>query len=157
MNLEEKSGFPVALLVGFGVVLLLLGGIYLATRNSGPAESPAEERLPFGPPGKAYGEHVHFRDLKMSRAANFLNQEVTFLFGVLSNDGARTIREIEVTIEFRDMLNQVVLRETRRVFGQRVPPLPGGQSREFQLSFEHVPLDWNRQYPSIRITGLLLE
>jgi len=157
VNLEEKSNFPAALLAGSVVVLLSLGGVYLLTRNTKPSTSRVEEHLRLGPAEQAYTEHIHLRDLQMGRAANFLNQEVTFVFGALSNDGARAIRDIEVTVEFRDLLNQVVLRETRRPLGRPAVPLPGGRGREFQLSFEHVPMDWNRQYPTLRVTGLVLE
>ncbi len=154
---EEKSGFPAAFLAGVGVVLLLLGGVFLLTRSTKPAASATEQHLPMTETEQAYARQIRFLDLKMSRAANFLNQEVTFVFGSVVNDGARAIREIEVTIEFRDPFNQVVLRDTRRVFGPRVAPLAAGQRREFQLGFEHLPTDWNRQYPSIRVTGLLLD
>lgn len=156
MKLEEESRFRPAMLVGAGVVVLLLGGVLLLTRKSERAVLSGQ-RLPLGSIEKAYAESIHFRDLRMSRAANFLNQEVTFLFGVVSNNGSRTIREMEVTVEFRNMINQLVLRETQRIFGRYAAPLPGGQSREFQLTFEHIPADWNRQYPSLRVTGLLLE
>jgi hypothetical protein len=27
-----------------------------------------------------------------------------------------------------------------------------GETREFQLSFEHISADWNRQFPELRIT-----
>lgn len=154
---ENKSSVPFAFLAGLGVVLLLLGGAFLLTRVSRPKPSGAEDRLPMNATEQAYARQIRFLDLKMSRAANFLNQEVTFMFGSVVNDGARAIREMEATIEFRDPFNQVVLRDTRRVLGARAAPLAAGQSREFQFTFEHVPSDWNRQYPVIRVTGLLLE
>ena len=153
----NKSSVPFAFLAGLGVVVSLLGGAFLLTRASRPKPSAAEERLPMTATEQAYARQIRFLDLKMSRAANFLNQEVTFLFGSVSNDGARALDEIEVTIEFRDLFNQVVLRDTRRLLGARAAPLAAGQSREFQFNFEHVPSDWNRQFPVIRVTGLLLE
>jgi hypothetical protein len=55
------------------------------------------------------------------------------------------------------MLGQVVLREIRRPFGRNASPLGGGQSRDFQLTFEGVPRDWNVQYPTFRVSGLVLE
>lgn len=146
-----------AFLAGAGVVLLLLGGLYLLTRTASSGGSQAPRRLPISAAEQAYAEEIHFLDLKMSRATNFLNQEVTFLFGVVSNDGKRTIRDMEVSVEFRDLLNQVVLREIHRPLGPRAAPLLPGQRREFDLTFEHVPVDWNRRYPTIRVTGLLLE
>jgi len=29
--------------------------------------------------------------------------------------------------------------------------------RDFQVILERIPSDWNRQYPSIRVTGLILK
>ncbi len=157
MTEESKSGIPMAFLAGLVVVGLLLGGVFLLTRGSRSGGPIVEKPLPMGAAEQAYASQIHFSELKMSRAANFLNQEVTFLFGSVSNDGPRALHEIEVTIEFHDLFNQVVLRDTRRVFGARSAPLAAGQRREFQFGFEHVPQGWNQQYPSIRVTGLLFE
>jgi len=154
---KEKSGFPVAFLAGAGIVLLLIAGVYLLTQPAPSGGSQARARLPMGAVEQAYARNIHFVDLKMSRVANFLNQEVTLLFGVVSNDGQRSVQDMEVTVEFRDQLNQVVLRETHRLLGARAAPLPPGQRREFELTFEHMPADWNRQYPTIRVRGLVLE
>ena len=123
----------------------------------GRAGRLVEQRLPWGPTEQCYAKQIRFLEPKMGRAANFLNQEVTFIFGAVANDGPRAVREIGVTLEFRDVFSQVVLRDTRRVLGPRSTPLASGQRRDFQFNFEHVPADWRRQYPSVRITGLLLD
>lgn len=138
-------------------MLLLLGGVFLLTRHTGVSRSPSKPHLPMTATERAYASQIRFSNLQMSRASNFLNQEVTFLFGAVANDGARAVREVEVTVEFHDIFNQVVLRDPRRVLGPRAAPLAAGQRREFQFGFEHVPADWNRQVPSLRITRLLLE
>ncbi len=156
MTQQERNRMPVLFFAGLGVILVVLGGILVLTRYGG-RRSAAEARLPMTATEQAYASHIRFENLQMSRAANFLNQEWTYVFGTVTNDGPRTVREIEATIEFRDLLNQVVLRDTRRVLGARAAPLAGGERREFQFPFEHVPEDWNRQYPSIRVTGLALE
>ena len=154
---ETKRGFGPALLVGAAIVAVILGGlIWLAQRQTSEA-AKGEQALPFGPAEQAYAERIHFLDLRMSRATNFLSQEFTFLYGVVSNDGNRTIRQMEITVEFRDQLNQVVLRETTRIIGAKAEPLNGGFRRDLELTFEHIPDDWNRQYPTIRVTGLVLE
>ncbi len=154
---EDKSRTPAPFVAGIVVVGLLLGGVVLLTRHTRPAEPAVEEHLPITGPEQAYARQIRFFDLRMSRAANFLNQEVTFVFGIAANDGPRNVRDIEATIEFHDLFNQVILRDTRRVLGPRAAPLSPGQQREFQVGFEHVPAGWNHQYPSIRVTGLLLE
>jgi hypothetical protein len=153
---EEKPKFPVPFLAGIIVVLLLLGGVYLLTRYS-KQEAVREEHLPMTTSEQAYVSRIRFTNPKVSRASNFLSQEVTFVFGSVVNDGPRSIRQMEITVEFRDIFNQVVLREPRRPWGPQAPPLLGGQSREFQFNFEDVPADWNQAYPRLRIAGLLLD
>lgn len=157
MEIEEKRDFPLALLLGIGVMALLLGGLFFLTRESPQPAARTPQRLPMGPEEEAYAGQIQFSELRMSRAANFLNQEVTFLFGMVKNNGTRKVREIELTIEFQNLLNQIVLRETRRVIGKQAAPLEAGEAREFQLTFEQVPDDWNRHVPTLRISGLLLE
>jgi hypothetical protein len=86
-----------------------------------------------------------------------IKQEFTYVNGTMSNDGDQTIRAMEVTVEFRDDLKQVILRDSQFVIAPHGdPPLNAGLSREFQLTLEHVPAEWNQEYPSLRVTGLLL-
>ena len=154
---EDRSRYPTAFLAGLAVVLLLFGGLFLLTRGSRSAQPTAAPRLPMTATEQAYARQIRFLEPQMNRVANFLNQEVTIVFGTVANDGARTIREMEVTLEFRDIFSQVVLRDTRRLLGARASSLGPGQHREFQFNFEHVPADWNHQYPNLRVTGLLLD
>ena len=153
---EQRSQSPIAFAAGAVVVLLLLGGVILLSRGSHPNGAGAAARLPFGPTEQAYTEHIHFKDIQMAKANNFLNQEFTYIAGTLWNDGAHTIRALDVTLEFHDPFNQVILRETEPVVGPKDAALPGGQRRDFQITLEHVPVEWNQQYPSIRVTGLIL-
>ena len=150
---ESKS----AVLWGSIMAVAVLGGlIWLIFLHS---SSPRKEanRLPFGPVEQAYASRIGFSGFEMSRAANFLNQEVTYLSGNVANQGDRGVREIEVTIEFRDALNQVVLRDARRLLGKAGQRLAPGERRDFRIAFDHVPADWNVQMPSVRISGLELE
>jgi hypothetical protein len=153
---EEKSAFPVAFGIGIVVVLLIVGGVILATRFT-RSKAPAALPLPFGAAEQAAATRIHFLNPQMARASNYLNQEVTYVAGVISNDGVDTIREVEVQFEFHDPFNQVILRETRRLLGPGAKPLGGGQRADFQITLEYVPAEWNQQYPTIRITGVQLQ
>lgn len=157
MSTEERSDFPLAFLAGVGIMLLLLAGAYFLTRPSKPPGPVVEKHLPLGDAAKSYGERIHFTDLSVGRAANFLNQEVTFVFGTVANDGPKTVRGLEVTLEFRDLLKQVVLRETRILVDQRIAPLAAGEKREFQFTFEKIPAEWNQAVPGISVRGLIVE
>ncbi len=154
----ERRRFPIAFLAGAIVMALLFGGFYLLTRILGSRDSAAAVKLPFGPAEQAYAERIHFNDLHMSRSTNMIKQEFTYVTGTMSNDGDRTIRAMEVTVEFRDALNQIILRDSQFVIAPNGdPPLNAGLSREFQVTLEHVPAEWNQEYPSLRVTGLLLQ
>ncbi len=158
-TIEKKrdSNFALMLAVGAAVVLLLLGGLFLVNRMTRSSPVAQQKPLPFGPEEQAYAERIHFLNVQMSRAANFLNQEFTYVTGEVSNDGTRSIRALELTVEFRDPFKQVVLREKQRVITQQDRPLPGGLRQPFQITFEHIPDEWNHEYPSIHVTGLLLD
>src|ERR1700680_4112851 len=130
MESDDKKRLLVSFLAGLAIVLLVGGGIvYFLSRTKPSGGSAAEQPLPFGTAEQAYGGHLHFLNPQMSRLANFLNQEVTYISGTIANDGARDVREIEVTLEFHDPFNQVVLRERRRLLGSRAQPLGGGGRR----------------------------
>lgn len=157
-NRRRRSGFPAAFALGMVITLILAGGLLWltrATQSKGPAPIG---KLPFGAEEQAYAQQVHFQGGEMSQATNFLNQEFTYVAGTVSNDGSRTLRALDVVLEFRDAFNQVVLRDPQRIILTESPPLKGGQSRDFNVTLgAHLPTEWNRQYPAVRVTGLILE
>ena len=162
MNLpasEESSSsrFYVALAAGAGVVVLLIIAAILLGRGSGEKTAGQPAPLPFGATEQAYAEQIHFSNLKLTQATNMLNQEFTYVVGTVSNTGNRPVRAIEVTVEFHDLVNQLVLRDTVRVFPPGTAPLSPAHERDFQLTFERVPQGWNHQPPSMRVTGLDLQ
>ena len=155
---SSSNRFYVALAAGAGIVLLLIGAIVLFNGGSGGAKpSPKPAPLPFGPEEQAYAAQIQFSGLQLSQANNMLNQEFTYVVGTVANSGGRSVRAIEATVEFHDLVNQVVLRDTVRIFQPGAAPLAPGHERDFQLTFEHVSAQWNRQPPTIRITGLALQ
>jgi hypothetical protein len=155
---EERSRFPAAFAIGAVVVLRLLAGLLLLNRSIQPKRSVAAAKLPFGSYEQAYAERIHFQDLALSHANNFLNQEFTYVTGTVSNDDVKVIRALQVTVEFHDPFNQVILRQSDRLIEPTDQPLGPKQQRNFQVTIEQrLPAEWNQQYPSIRVTGLVLE
>jgi hypothetical protein len=125
--------------------------------SGGGGTAVVDAHLPFGPAEQKAAEHVHFHNIALSEATNMLNQNFTYVNGVVSDDGADTVKEVEVTIEFKNSMDQVGLRETRKLLGVGAAPLMGGDHRDFSVTLEAVPTDWNHEYPSIRVTGLQLQ
>ncbi len=153
---EARSQLPIAFAAGALLVVLVGGGLLLLTRSI-RSHTPAAAQMPWGPPEQTYAARIHFLDIRMARSTNMLNQEFTYVTGTISNDGVRTLRGLEVSVEFRDPFDQVILRERERLIDSGDQPLTGGQRRDFQVTLEHVPAEWNRQYPAIRVTGVILE
>lgn len=107
-----------------------------------------------GPEERAYAGSVGVDHLEVSRAENFLHQEVTTLAGQIENGGDHSLASVELTIEFSDQMNQIAQRETRTLFGPPGPPIPPGDHREFEVSFEHISSAWNMQQPTVKVTAL---
>ena len=154
---EEKSRAPMVLLVGIVAALVLIGALYLVGRLTPAPAKVVEQPLPMGAAEEAYAQNIQFLEPKVARAANFLNQEVTFVFGTVLNNGPRGVRQIEITLEFHDVFNQVVLRDKQRLFSPTAAPLAPNDRRDFQMGYETLPAQWNQAYPTIRITGLQLQ
>ena len=105
---------------------------------------------------KDYAKYLRVDNVAMTRAENFLHQEVTTMNADIVNSGPQAIAALELSVEFSDEMNQVVLRETRAVLGTPPAALAAGERRSFEISFDHVPPSWNMQQPAVRVTNLQL-
>jgi hypothetical protein len=105
---------------------------------------------------QGYAKEIEIANIAVSRAENFLHQEVTTLNGELYNAGTARVQDLRVTAEFSNNMDQIVLSETRNAFGNPQQVLSPGERRSFEISFEHVPDSWNMQAPKVRIAHLQL-
>jgi hypothetical protein len=152
---SQPGRFNFALILAAVSVLVTIGALYfLPGRQSPPGAAPPGMHFAFGAAEQAYAARMRIENIALSRAENFLHQEITTLTGELVNGGDRALRSVEVTIEFSDHLNQIALREARPVLTPVTPALAAGERRGFEVSFEHIPSSWNRQQPAVRISGL---
>jgi hypothetical protein len=152
----DRGPFSFALMVATAAVVIVLVGFYLWPGRQSPSRGGVQEiHAPFGPAEREYTSKIKIENLALSRAANFLNQEVTILTGDLVNTGERPLLEVELTVEFYDNMNQIALRESRLALNSGSPPLAPAEGRPFEVSFEHIPTSWNMQLPAVHVTGLL--
>jgi hypothetical protein len=151
---DRERSFPKLILI-LGVVLAASAGAYFwfAAPKAGPVLRN-EPHLPSGAAEQAYAQRIQIENIALSRAENFANQEIISLSAEMANLGDRSLKTVEVTVEFSDEMPQVVLREPRILFGTSSTPLSAGGRREFEVSFEHVPSSWNMQQPVVRVTGI---
>lgn len=152
----EKAGGPFRHPAVIGIATLFgLAAFYLLFfRGPAPSPSAMQSRFPFGAVEQAYAPKLQFENFEMSRAENFIHQEVTYLAGDVLNSGDRTLSGIEATVEFQDDMKQIALRETRPILFGATALLPPGKTVHFEISFDHVPPSWNMQLPSVRVAGL---
>src|SRR5271154_1888434 len=150
-----KSGRSWIAWMGAATIVIALAIVMWPGAARRPASSTRESHLPFGSAEQAYAPKLQVEDLALSRAENFLNQEVTTLRGRLTNAGNLPLSNVELTIEFSDELGQIVLRESRAIFAAQTPPFAPGERRDFEFSFEHIPSSWNIQQPLVRVSGIL--
>jgi hypothetical protein len=156
---DSNRGSPVVLIIGAVAMTLIIGAVYWASRYAPAPIKPSEIPLTMGGAEQDYVPHIEFeaQAQHVARATNFLNQEATFVFGTIKNNGPRPIRQIEVTLEFHDVFKQVVLRDKERLFDADAIPLESDHMRDFQITYEIMPAQWDQAYPTIRITGLNLQ
>ena len=135
-----------------GKLAALLGILVLLVSCRDRDASPSVK----GEAEKTYAQFIVIRDVRMSAAENFLGHTVTYLDAKVTNAGAQAVVQVELEMEFIDILNQVVLRETVRPVSLKTPPLKPGETRAFQSSFEHMPLDWNQGPPRFSVKSVQL-
>jgi hypothetical protein len=148
---EERPTTLYFLIVAAVLAVIVVGAILLTRRGASDratASALTEEQ-------KAYLGQIEVTDARMSAAENFLGHTVTYLDAVVINKGPRPVKHVALELDFYDTLYQVVLRETAHPISTRTPPLKPGEARPFQVSFEHMPLDWNQGPP--RITPVAIE
>jgi hypothetical protein len=149
MSRNDRGVSPLIIILCVALVLAGLIAAYVLLHNptsSGPASArpaPSAEQ-------RAYFVSLEFSGLHMSAAENFLGTTVTYLDASVTNRGAKTVRSLEVELNFVDVLNQVVLRETAYPITRRSLPLQPGEKRSFRVTFEHMPVDWNQAPPTIK-------
>jgi hypothetical protein len=161
LNPQEKSPpepqSAAARQLALSLLVALLGiGAYFVLFKSPQRPTQGTSPLTAGSAEQAYASDLRIGNLAMKQAENFLNQQVKILEGDVLNSGNQIVLAVDASIEFRDGLDQIALRETRPL----VPPSPSGlapgQVAHFELSFDHVPDSWNYQMPRVTITGLKL-
>jgi hypothetical protein len=150
---QQNSGRTRRIVVLTVSIVFLMLAFFLwraSTTKVQPAATGSHDAQ--GPDERAYTSRVGVDHIEISRAENFLHQEVTTISGEISNGGNRALASVELTIEFYDDLNQIAQRETRSLFGPPGPPIPPGDHREFEVSFEHISSSWNMRQPVIKVT-----
>jgi hypothetical protein len=144
--------------MGVIVAVAILFSLWFLFEPLQPKKATVQETVAvqMNPLEQDYAKKIEIGNIAMSRAENFLHQEVTTLTGELYNGGKERVFGLSLTAEFFDDMNQIVLRETRGVLASPQTALAPGERREFAISFEHIPNSWNMRSPAVRVAHLQL-
>jgi hypothetical protein len=153
----ESSLRPILVgIVMVGIVVAILAVIF-----------HSEQKKPAPPP--AYAAKLTFSELKTSAAQNFVGATVSYIDGVVTNTGDKTVTHAVVQVTFKDDLGQTAQREelplrvlrTGGPYDEAVDfnlsPLAPGQSKPFRLTFESISAQWNHAYPDLQITQVTVK
>jgi len=133
------------------VVVVLSSLMFLSACAKGPQSSevlsPAQ--------AETYKSQLELSHVGLAKGENYLGNEVFYVEGMLKNNSSRTIQRVELLFLFKDSLNQVVLRETRKAMDYKGSKgLEPQKSTNFQVAFERLPKDWNYVVPDVQINNI---
>jgi len=157
---EQRKPLPLNILLGALVIVAIALTFWLAFKSpqgSSSRVAPSNVSAPMSHAEQAYAKSIQIENIALSRAENFIHQEVTILNADAVNGGRQSVANLTVTVEFFDDLHQVVLRESRSVLGSPSAALAPGQRRSFSISFDRVPSSWNLQLPAVQVAYLQLD
>lgn len=139
------------------VVLVVVAALVYAGRRK-PAPAPNTLLA-----ADAYASSLPLSQFAMSESGNLSGGKLTYLDGHVQNTGSRTVTGITVQVVYANdvaMPPQIytlplTLIRTKEPYIDIEPvsadPLKPGDDREFRLTFETVPENWNLQMPEVRI------
>jgi uncharacterized protein DUF2393 len=156
---EARKQFPLALLAGLGVVVLIAAIFVLTSKTVHVAPPPTPVPMAFGPTEKAYAAQIHYSNIQLAKSSNLLNQQFTYINGTVTNDGDRTIQRLAMSVDFYDDVDNkdVALHDTETIIGATDQPLPPHSQRDFSVTLDHYPENWNQQMPAFHTSGLVLQ
>jgi len=149
------------LIIGIAVAVVIGGMLAVALLMRQP---PKVEK-----PVSPYLASLKLSDFKMSAAENFIGATVSYIDGSVTNSGGKTVTHAVVEVVFKDELGQLAQQEevplqvirTNGAYPEpvdlSVSPLAPGQTQPFRLTFDHISAQWNRQYPELRVTDVLVK
>jgi hypothetical protein len=155
---DEHPNYPLAAWgVAALVVIVLVGALVYIGRKKPPAAPSTLQ------PPDAYAASLPLSQFAMSESTNLSGGKLTYLDGHVTNSGNRTVTGITVQVVFQndeamppqiDTVPLTLIRmkepyiDTEPVSADPIKP---GDDREFRLTFETVPENWNTQMPEVRL------
>jgi len=155
---KERGEFPMAAWsVAALIAVVLVGTIFFLGRKK-PVATPNTLL-----PADAYAASLPLTQFAMSESENLTGGKLTYLDGHIGNTGERTVDAVTVQVVFRndvlfapqiDTVPLMLIRMKEPYIDTEpvsAAPLKPGDDREFRLTFETVPENWNQEMPEVRV------
>ncbi len=151
---RDSSGRIIATAVAVVIVIAVVAAFLLRGKPKGAS----------GPP--PYAVNLKLSDLRLSAEQNFVGATISYVDGIVTNAGGKTVTRVMVEVDFKDDMGQVAQREELPLqvlkmsgpYPEPVPfatsPLAPGQNKPFRLTFESISAQWNHTYPDIQVTDV---
>ena len=149
----EKGGVsPVWLILGAAALLAGTAVFFLQQK----ADQPAVLELPeLTDEARAYLPNLDLSaDTGMEAKDDALGQTLLEITGAITNNGDRTCSSIRVNVVFKDINETEIDRQLSSIVNARTGPLEPGETQQFRLAFDNVPLAWNQAFPSLFIAEI---
>ncbi|MDP9049749.1 MAG: DUF2393 family protein [Acidobacteriota bacterium] len=155
---EERATYPVMAWGVAALVAIVLAGVFVYLGRKKPEALPSTLQ-----PADAYASSLSMTQFAMSEAANLSGGKLTYLDGHIGNTGSRTVTGVTVQVVFQndEALAPQIYTVPLTLIRMKDPyidtqmvstnPLKPGDDREFRLTFETVPDNWNTQMPEVRV------
>jgi len=107
---------------------------------------------------EAYKSKIVLSRIGLAKGENYLGQIVYYVEGTVKNEGERIVQRIDLTFLFKDSLNQVVLKETRKAVDYKNKKgLESRKAINFQVGFDRLPRDWDHRIPEIQVANVIFK
>ena len=155
---EQKGGVPPVVWGAAALVVVIIVAIlaFMGRHKGAPAPKTLQ-------PADVYAAHLPLSQLAMSESENLSGGKLTYLDGHVQNTGDKTVAGITVQVVFAndeqmpptiDTVPLTLIRMKEPYIDTQpvgAAPIKPGEDREFRLTFEAVPDNWNQQMPEVRI------
>jgi hypothetical protein len=155
---EERGGFPLAVWGVAAAIVVAVAGVLIYSGHKKPVEVPKTLQ-----PADVYAASLPLSQFAMSESANLSGGKLTYLDGHVQNTGGKTVTAVTVQVVFGndEAMPPEIDTVPLTLIGMKEPyidvqpmsanPLKPGDDREFRLTFETVPENWNTQMPEVRV------
>ncbi|MGD0796401.1 MAG: DUF2393 family protein [Acidobacteriaceae bacterium] len=155
---EGRGGLPKTVWGAASLAVAVIAVAVVLAAHRKPETAPTTLQ-----PADAYAASLALSDFAMSEAANLSGGKLTYLDGQVRNTGDRTVTGGTVQVVFQndeglapqiDTVPLTLIRVKEPYIDTEpisVAPLKPGDDREFRLTFETVPDNWNSQMPEVRL------